>query len=210
MSEHTDGRFDVEGVVPDQCLGSVPTLTCVAGNRGVRSSGGQAQVAPAPSGGRRRRGRLDGRTMSEPLVDASSGTAPDDGWRCRGAGTEPLRGGERRLWDATSSRRTPRFPGYRGRPPQSYLMRVQRGNPVGVRMPITASGRLTVREAQLPGGNRRTQEANAGGRKAAGTRDMNGRLLPPIVPYNRPDTGCARTRKGADVGLVGLWRTNGF
>lgn len=50
MSEHTDGRFDVEGVVPDQCPGSVPTLTCVAGNRGVRSSGGQAQAVPVPSG----------------------------------------------------------------------------------------------------------------------------------------------------------------
>ena len=45
MSEHTDGRFDGEGVVPDQCPGSVPTLTCVAGNRGVRSSGGQAKSA---------------------------------------------------------------------------------------------------------------------------------------------------------------------
>jgi hypothetical protein len=149
--------------------------------------------------------------MSEPLVDASSGTAPEDGVSVWGAGTMPLRGGERRLWDATSSRGTPRFPGYRGRPPQSDLMRVQRGNPVGVRSSVTAFGRLTVREAQLPGGNRRTQEANAGGRKAAGKRDMNDRLLPLVVSYNRPDTGrVARTRKGADVGLVGLWRTTAF
>ena len=122
----------------------------------------------------------------------------------------PLRGGERRLWDATSSRGTPRFPGYRGRPPQSDLMRVQRGNPVGVRSSVTASGWLTVRDAQLPGGNRRTQEANAGGRKAAGKRDMIDRPLPLVVSYNRPDTGVAWTRKGADVGLVGLWRTTAF
>lgn len=204
MSEHTDGRFDGEGVVPDQCPGSVPTLTCVAGNRGVRSSGGQAQERPFHPGGHRRRGRLDGRTMSEPLVDASSGTAPDDGWLRRGSGTGPLRGGQRRLWDATSSRGTPRFPGYRRRPPQSDLIRVQRGNPVEVRASVTASGRPTVRNAQLLGGNRRTQEANAGSRKAAGKRDANDRLLPPVVSHNRPDTGIARTRKGADVGLVGL------
>lgn len=46
MSELTDGRFVIDGVVPGQCPGPVPTLTCVAGNRGVRSSGGQAQAAP--------------------------------------------------------------------------------------------------------------------------------------------------------------------
>ncbi len=45
-SELADWRIDVEGVVPDQCPRSVPTLTCVAGNRGVRSSGGQAQGRP--------------------------------------------------------------------------------------------------------------------------------------------------------------------
>ncbi len=50
MSEHTDGRFDSEGVVPGQCLGPVPTLTCVVGNRGVRSSGGQAQGRPVHVG----------------------------------------------------------------------------------------------------------------------------------------------------------------
>ena len=134
--------------------------------------------------------------MSEPLVDASSGTAPEDGIAFRGAGTMPLRGGERRLRDATSSCGTPRFPGYRGRPPQPDLIRVQRGNPVGVRPSVTATGRLTVRKAQLPGGNRRTQEANAGSRKAAGKRDRNGWHLPLVVAYNRPDTGCFRDPKG--------------
>jgi hypothetical protein len=39
------------------------------------------------------------------------------------------------------------------------------------------SGKPTVREAELPSGRRMTQEANAGGRKAAGKRDN--RSAPP-------------------------------
>jgi hypothetical protein len=35
-------------------------------------------------------------------------------------------------------------------------------------------GKPTVRKAQFPGGNRMTREANAGGRKAAGNRDVKG------------------------------------
>jgi hypothetical protein len=35
-----------------------------------------------------------------------------------------------------------------------------------------ASGQSTVRKTQLPGGHRMTREANAGGRKATGNRDM--------------------------------------
>ena len=82
--------------------------------------------------------------------------------------------------------RTPPVSGYRGRPPRPCLARVERGNPVGVR--AFRPGRPTVRGAELPGGNRMVQEANAGGRKAAGTRDAvvvssDGR------PENRPDTG---------------------
>jgi hypothetical protein len=42
--------------------------------------------------------------------------------------------------------------GYRGRPPRSCLVRAKRGNPVWVR--AVRSGRLTVRNAQLPGGQR--------------------------------------------------------
>jgi hypothetical protein len=37
-----------------------------------------------------------------------------------------------------------------------------------------APGKPTVRKAQLPSGNRMTREANAGGRKAAGNRDIKG------------------------------------
>jgi len=49
-------------------------------------------------------------------------------------------------------------------------VRVERGNPVGVRMIV--SGQPTVRRAQLPGGNRMTEKRNAGSRKAAGNRDV--------------------------------------
>ena len=65
-------------------------------------------------------------------------------------------------------------------------------------------GKPTVRRAQLPGGNRMTREANAGGRKAAGNRD------PALAFYQRfldnwPDTGSgARLWKQADAGQVSL------
>lgn len=65
-------------------------------------------------------------------------------------------------------------------------------------------GKPTVRKAQSRGGRRMVQEANAGGRKAAGNRDVmtapsGGRLR--ITGRIRAD---ARTRKGADVDQVSL------
>ena len=52
------------------------------------------------------------------------------------------------------------------------------------------AGKPTVRRAQLLGGRRMTEKRSAGGRKAAGTREvMVGRLLQPPVSDNRPDTG---------------------
>ena len=61
-------------------------------------------------------------------------------------------------------------------------------------------GKPTVRKAQIPGGNRMTREANAGGRKAAGNRDTDGWPLLLAVLDNWPDTGPgARARKGADA-----------
>ena len=67
----------------------------------------------------------------------------------------------------------------------------------------SVSGQPTVRKAQLPSGHRMIQEAKAGSRKATGNRDWW--PAPPLaVPHNWPDTGTARTRKGADVGQVGL------
>src|SRR6266516_832108 len=40
---------------------------------------------------------------------------------------------------------------------------------------VTCSGKPTARKAQLPGGQRMTREANAGGRKAAGNRGNDDR-----------------------------------
>src|SRR5262249_21608940 len=63
-------------------------------------------------------------------------------------------------------------------------------------------GKPTVRKAQVPGGNRMTRQADAGGRKAAGNRGtMAG---PPLaVPDNWPEIGPGdRARKGADAGQV--------
>jgi len=48
---------------------------------------------------------------------------------------------------------------------------VERDNPDEVRQDAPA-GRPDVRKAQFPSGRRKTREANAGGRKAAGNRDM--------------------------------------
>src|SRR5713101_9142027 len=51
LSGHTDWRFEGEGVIPDQCSGSVSALPCVAGNGGVWSSRGKAQGRPSHPGG---------------------------------------------------------------------------------------------------------------------------------------------------------------
>ncbi len=95
--------------------------------------------------------------------------------------------------------------GSRGHPPRSYLARVERGNPVGVRVELSP-GRLTVRKAQFPSGNRMAQEANAGSRKAAGNRERR-LVLHQFSRITGQIRALARTRKGADVGQVSLRRT---
>ena len=52
---------DVGGIASGQCSGSVPALTCVAGNCGVRSSGKKPKRVPFHPGAQAR-GRPDGRT----------------------------------------------------------------------------------------------------------------------------------------------------
>jgi hypothetical protein len=62
------------------------------------------------------------------------------------------------------------------------------------------AGKPTVRKAQLLGRAQDDQEANAGGRKAAGTHDELISALLLMIVDNRPDTGPgARARKRADV-----------
>ena len=65
------------------------------------------------------------------------------------------------------------------------------------------SGQPTVREAQLPGGRRTVQEANAGAPKGDGKPGQQA-ASPAVVPDNRPDTGFCLARKGADVDRVNL------
>ncbi len=84
--------------------------------------------------------------------------------------------------------------GLRGHPPRSHLARVERGNPVGVRVE-QLPGRLTVRKAQSPSGNRMAQEANAGSRKAAGNRGRR-LVLQPVLTENWPDAGTCPSPKG--------------
>jgi hypothetical protein len=131
--------------------------------------------------------------------------APADG--CCGGGVG-LAAGKRRVPVGTflSCRVDTIAPGSRRRPPRSGLMRVQRGNPVEVRPRKVAAGRPTVREAEVLGGNRMVQEANAGGSKGDG-KAAQVTAPPVVVSYNRPDTGLGGLpRKGADVGRVGLRR----
>ena len=71
-------------------------------------------------------------------------------------------------------------------------------------MPVTVSGRPTVRRAQLPGGNRKAQEANAGGPKGNGKPGRDDRPLRRLSRITGRIRVIARTRKGADVGLVSL------
>jgi hypothetical protein len=90
-------------------------------------------------------------------------------------------------------------------PTRPHLMRAERGNPVRVRLRrLGAAGQPTVREAQLPGGNRTPKKPMpvAERQRESGTASS---APPPVVPYNRPDTGPgARPRKRADVWRVGL------
>jgi len=66
--------------------------------------------------------------------------------------------------------------------------------------PEWRAGKPTVRGAQLPGVEQDAQEANAGGRKAAGNQDVMAALQAAVLD-NRPDTRpCAWLRKLADVG----------
>ena len=89
----------------------------------------------------------------------------------------------------------PQSPGHRGHPPRPHLMRAERGNPVGVRL---WAGKPTVREAQLPSGQRMTKKRTPAAERQQETG--TGWLAPPsAVSYNWPDTGLCPTRKGADV-----------
>jgi len=107
------------------------------------------------------------------------------GCRVRGGRDWPLGSGRR--WPGTASgQESTAVPGVEEAPTPAVSRRCGTWKPRPG--PGVVPGKPTVRKAQFPGGNRMTRQANAGGRKAAGTRDAW--LAPPLaVPDNWPDTG---------------------
>jgi len=67
--------------------------------------------------------------------------------------------------------------------------------------PPVAAWQADRKGGWIPGAGQDAQEANAGGRKAAGKHSWYARLLRWAAVYNWPDTGPgARARKRADAG----------
>src|SRR5664279_1020272 len=116
----------------------------------------------------------------------------------------PLRSGRRRVVEVPPSGWTPPPRGKGSTDPGGISLVWNVATPLrsGRKNP---PGRPTVRKAQLRSGNRMAQEANAGSRKAAGNQEAR-LVLHQSFLDNWPDTGSARTRKGADVGQVSLRR----
>ena len=83
-----------------------------------------------------------------------------------------LESGRRRPGDASPVGRTPPSSGYRRHPIRPYLTRAERDNPVGVRRRQGVYGKPTARKARFSSGRRMASEANAGGRKETGNRDI--------------------------------------
>ena len=89
---------------------------------------------------------------------------------------------------------TPPFPGLRGRLPGRVSREWNVVTPLGSGLRFR-TGKPTVRKADILSGSGMAQEANAGGRKASGSRGVV--IAPPAVaPDNRPDTGAARPERG--------------
>ncbi len=95
-------------------------------------------------------------------------------------------------------------PGAQRAPTRSLLSHVERDNPVGVRVKGLTPGGSTVRKAEFPDGRRMAQEANAGGRKAAGNREPDAGSSASGCRITGRIEACALTREGADVGRVSL------
>jgi hypothetical protein len=162
-----EGSADVEGIAPKQCSSFVFSLTCVADNGGVRSSGGQAQGRPLHPGAtaKRKTGRAN---ASEPPMMPRH--FQPHGWVA-------MLGSRTGRWEAAdadwlrpASRENTVVSGYRGRPTRSYLTRAERGNPVGVQAPVV-SGKPTVRKAQLLRRERMPNKRMPVRRKTTGNRD---------------------------------------
>lgn len=133
----------------------VPARTCVAGNSEVRSSGKCPRVS-APSGDHRlgKAGRVN---ASEPLMMPRyvKPQVMDAGLRHRDFAAEMRQAAAGYEGPVV---RAPLSSGFRRHPPRPLLVRVERGNPVGVRHWVVGAGKPTAREAQLPSGERMTKK----------------------------------------------------
>ena len=147
----------------------VPAPTCVVRFcRAGFEARGKAQGRPVPSGRPQARG-IDrtGELREPPLMPRKAEPSRWDA--VAGCKDWPLRSGGRRL-SSRLGREEHRRPRDRGG--------THPGRSSCVRNAVTPSGsglrfgKPTVRKAQSPGGNRMTEKRNAGGRKAAGNRDV--------------------------------------
>lgn len=159
----------------------VPTSTCVAGNGGVRSSKSRPSAA-SHQAGRAGRGRSDRASVSELLMRLRQ--------RERRWMTSYRRSGhrlhlpsevQRRLRVPSAPKRMAPWPrSIESARSGSHLNIGERSNPVVVRdQRDHAPGKPTARKAQSSSGLRKSQEANAGRRKATGI-------------HNRPDRAPSR------------------
>ena len=113
---------------------------------------GEAQGCPCRPGVTGE-GKTERVNVSEPVVMPRYGNSPGSG---RGGGDDKERAVENRqaaTEDGSTVVWTPLLPGYSWHPTRSYLMRVERGNPVRS-ITFGCGGRPTVREAESCGGNR--------------------------------------------------------
>jgi len=97
-----------------------------------------------------------------------SGAVGTGRWEAAGAGRRVVAGRERTT-----------VPEVGGALPGRILFMRNMTTPLG--SGVMMAGRPTVRKAQLPSGRRKTQEANADGRKATGNREPVYRLLRRMV-----------------------------
>jgi len=166
--ELADWRAGYVGrVVPGACSRPAPPCRALPVTAGCGAQGKPKGLPSHPVGYRRGAGRT-GESREPSLMPRKT----EPRWWDAGAGCRdwPLRSGRR--WPGTASgqeeHRRPR--GREGTQPGriSQVRNVETPSGSGR---ACVPGKPTVRKAQVPGGNRMTREANAGGRKAAGNRD---------------------------------------
>lgn len=120
---------------------------------------------------------------------------PADGMCQRGRRDWPLKSGRCRPENSRRPGAHHRPRGKGGALPGRILFMRNMTTPLG--SGVMMAGRPTVRKAQVPSGRRRTQEANADGRKATGNREPVYRPSAEWLPHNWSDTGVMPGPKGS-------------